>query len=998
MRQRLLTYIIVVAALLFAEQANAQYYSWGADPVRFKWNVASTDNVKVIYPRHTEQIGLSTLYFADKLNPYISYGFKRPALRLPFVVHPENMLSNGLVMWLPKRVEFLSTPAIDGYSMPWIKQLVAHEYRHAAQYNNLNVGLVKVLSYILGEQSSTIGLIFMPLWMIEGDATMFETEASSFGRGKQPRFTLEFRAMGDIAGRYNNIDKFLCGSYRDFIPDHYQLGYQMVAHGNYLAGRVMADDMASYGPRHPWTIISENWRMKKLFGFNTRALFKSTFSTLSEHWASLPHIDNSSQFIATPRTTSYTTYSHPVWIDSERAIMLKKNLDKPSHFVMLNPTTGAEQRLCYTGSISTRPIYDAHESRVYWTEYRRSTMFQQKVSSALCYMDLDNSRGTKARPHTVASRKQNILYPTPDGKGGLAWVQYAPQGIYSLHHRDKQGIERSSSLPFGQEIHSLAWDDRSERFYCIITGDEGMWIARSADKGEVRGELEAVTKPAYITLSDLRAADGKLYFGSIASGRDEVHYIDLESGKEYQLSQSTFGSFSPAALGDKVLMTTYDSMGYHPAVQQREQFIREVEYSRLPSGILLPKRKSWDIINLDSVPLAAVDTTMTSLPRKQKRYDKALHQFNIHSWAPLSYDPFALSEEGTIVMNAGATLMTQNLLSSLQGFVTYGYGLKEGHTFRTSLRYYGLGPTISFNASYGGKQNIYPIYVYNPEKHSIEFPIAPMRGRYYSVGLDVTFPLLFQRGYHTRYLILAMNGNYSNGLVANTGRLKFDDSISNVATIGYSEGLYLTSFSLGFQDMVSRAHRDFAPPWGVVASANYAINPANGHFSDLVALYAKFYTPGFFAHNSFNVALAYQTSIGGFQNKDALSALTFKSSNLLLRGFSSSQIENNDYMAASLNYQFPVCYPDAGIQGLVYLKRIRVNLGFDVAQYQRSVIDRPNDRIYHDWHRLNSWGGDLVFDLNLLNQPASATTALKLSFYQPSEGGFFFAAGLELPF
>ena len=31
---------------------------------------------------------------------------------------------------------------------------------------------------------------------------------------------------------------------------------------------------------------------------------------------------------------------------------------------------------------------------------------------------------------------------------------------------------------------------------------------------------------------DLRAANGKLYFGSIASGRDEVHYLDLESGKE----------------------------------------------------------------------------------------------------------------------------------------------------------------------------------------------------------------------------------------------------------------------------------------------------------------------------------------------------------------------------------------------------------------------------------------------------------------------------------
>ena len=75
-----------------------------------------------------------------------------------------------------------------------------------------------------------------------------------------------------------------------------------------------------------------------------------------------------------------------------------------------------------------------------------------------------------------------------------------------------------------------------------------------------------------------------------------------------------------------------------------------------------------------------------------------------------------------------------------------------------------------------------------------------------------------------------------------------------------------------------------------------------------------------------------------------------------------------------------------------------MNLGFDIAQYRGTVVDRLNDRIYRDWHRLNSWGGDLIFDVNFLSQPAAATTAVKLSFYRPSEGGFYFAAGLELPF
>ena len=179
--------LLFVALTSLASTASAQYYSWGADPARFKWMKASGDSSTVIYPMQASQIGLSTFYLTNKVKPFISYGFKLPPLDLPFVVHPDNMNSNGLVMWLPKRVEFLSSPSINGYSMPWIKQLVAHEYRHAAQYNNLNVGVVKFLSYLLGQQSSTIGLVFMPLWMMEGDATMFETQASSFGSIFQER-------------------------------------------------------------------------------------------------------------------------------------------------------------------------------------------------------------------------------------------------------------------------------------------------------------------------------------------------------------------------------------------------------------------------------------------------------------------------------------------------------------------------------------------------------------------------------------------------------------------------------------------------------------------------------------------------------------------------------------------------------------------------------------------------------------------------------------------
>lgn len=985
--------VLLVIALCCVEQASAQYYSWGADPAHFKWNKAITDQSTVIYPSHVEDIGLTTLSLTDQLKPTIAYGYNLPALDLPFVVHPENIRSNGLVMWLPKRVEFLSSPAIDGYSMPWLKQLTAHEFRHAVQYNNVNVGFIKFLSYLIGEQSSTIGLIFMPFWIMEGDATLFETQVSSFGRGKQPRFTLEFRAMGDIVNKYRNSDKFFCGSYRDFIPDHYQLGYQMVSFGNELVGRNIANDLAEYGPRHPWTIVSTSWRMNKLFGFNENKLFELTFNDLVSYWNSIPRLNNSALRLPAPKATSYTTYSNPLWVGNNNLISLKRTLDTPQHIVLLDADTGFEQRLAYTGAVSTRPAYDSINRRLWWTEYRRSVMFDEKVTSTLCYMDLEGKKAL--RPRTL-NLKRNVLYPTPNADGELAWIEYSARGVYTFRCQREAVDDLVVEFAFGQEVHSLAWDNLTKAYYVIMTGDEGMWIARIDDQGEVK----QITRPAYVTLSKLRAQNGRLYYGSIASGRDEIHCYDLTEGKEYQITESTYGSFDAApADEDRIVMVLYDSMGYHPAIQDVDRIAREVPYTKIPSDIINPPRQSWDVINLDTVRMDSLKIkTLETTPHKVKRYRKGLTLFNLHSWAPLSYDPFGLTEEGAVNFNLGATVMTQNLLSSMEGFFTYGHSGRNGNIWKASLRYLGLGPILKFDVTYGGSQNIYRVYTYNPETHKPEFPEEPTIGKYYSVGLSASLPLLFERGYHTRYFVATASWNYSNGLVANTGSLKVDkNGISNIATIGYDEGLHLMGISLGFQDLVALSHRDFAPPWGFAASASYAINPANGSFSDLLALSTKFYTPGFLPHHSFNMSFAYQTSIGGFKSEDAVSALTFKSSKLLLRGFDSSQIVSRNYMATSLNYQFPICYPDGGWRGVFYVKRIRLNLGLDLGQYQLDVFDQLGD-IRNRWHGMSSWGGDLTFDVNLLSSPASGTMALKLSVYRPSEGGVFVSFGADLPF
>ena len=142
---------------------------------------------------------------------------------------------------------------------------------------------------------------------------------------------------------------------------------------------------------------------------------------------------------------------------------------------------------------------------MWWTEYRRSKLFEQRVNSQLCYMELSDGV-----PRSVAGRRR-ALFPveTPDE---LGWVEYDPDGRYTVVVRRGSEPERRLATPGRTEVHGLAWDDRTAAWYVLVTDDSGMWIGRIDSEG-----VHPITEGAYITLSNLRAGGGKLYYGSIAS-------------------------------------------------------------------------------------------------------------------------------------------------------------------------------------------------------------------------------------------------------------------------------------------------------------------------------------------------------------------------------------------------------------------------------------------------------------------------------------------------
>ena len=444
MKRHLLILAAATVCLLFGvRRAAAQYYTWGAD-APMKWSTTRTPDVRMIYPDTAAPLAARTLFYIRTVQPSIGYGFRYGPMRIPFVMHPENFESNGLVMYLPKRVEFLTSPAIDSYSMPWYKQLVAHEYRHAVQYNNLNRGLIRVLSYLTGEQGSTVGLLFMPLWALEGDAVMSETMMSSYGRGLQPSFTLGYRAMGRVGRNRRdtrdrrNTDKWFCGSYRDYIPDHYELGYQLCTYAYDRYDENVWDKVVHYSVRNPYVILTTHFGLRKYYDTSVNRLFRETFDHLQRFWDSLPRTGDSAATLTPLPAGNHTTYEWPLALGDTAVLAVKSDLGRPSRFVRIDRRTGCEQVICHTGLISTRPTIS--RGRVWWTEYRRSLLFEQRVNSRLCFMDLADGRPRTAPGHF------KTLYATATPEA-LGWVEYAPDGRYTvIEQRDDASETRYAVL------------------------------------------------------------------------------------------------------------------------------------------------------------------------------------------------------------------------------------------------------------------------------------------------------------------------------------------------------------------------------------------------------------------------------------------------------------------------------------------------------------------------------------------------------------------------
>jgi len=277
-------FVIILLTFSCFTAIYPQYYDTGEDPASLKWQQIKTGRFKIIYP---ENYGKEALNFAaslDKSFTKLSSFYSIKKTRFPVVIHNYTVNSNGYVAWAPKRMEIYPTPEQSSIPLDPVEQLTLHELTHVMQMYSLKKGFSRFLSLLAGEQAYGLASGLIPMWFMEGDAVLSESALSPSGRGRTPYFQKQMKALVTEKDKLFSYDKMLLDSYKNYIPDHYQLGYQMVSWLQSKYGHSVWNKALDYTARFPFLIYPVSLSNIKNTGLSNSRLYSQTYDTLKNIW------------------------------------------------------------------------------------------------------------------------------------------------------------------------------------------------------------------------------------------------------------------------------------------------------------------------------------------------------------------------------------------------------------------------------------------------------------------------------------------------------------------------------------------------------------------------------------------------------------------------------------------------------------------------------------------------------------------------------------------
>ena len=949
--------ILLTLMLAAAFPARAQYVVFGSAPTTTQWSRIRGEHFDILFPREIDSLAREYLFQFERTRDATLAGLHIDAPRMPMVLQPYTMVSNGSVSWAPRHIELYTTPPGNIlYAQDWITQLAVHEGRHVGQFAHYTRGALFPFQILAGEQGFAIA--FPSTTQMEGDAVVHETDITGSGRGRDPEFLKYFRAAF-LAGDIRSYDAWRYGSYRKYTPNKYAFGYLIASNmrdrsGNYFATGDLLEEKV-----HSW------WRV---FSQSHRSYIKASGTTARKNWREAVAGNNAAwkwdyrlrapysapEPVLSVRSKFYTEFNNPLpfgrgtyatmsGLPFERRLVRIDSLGKP-HYV--RPFASNTSALVKDG--------DA----ILFSEIVPDPRWEQRSWSILRRYD------TRTGKMTSLTRRTRYVNPSVAPDGTILAAEYPVKGGSNVVVLDHDGglLQRIPAPENGQVVNVV---QAGRARYATVVTQRGEGIFRYADEA-----WSCVLEPQKRAIRDLGASgDDRLYFVSDVDGLSNIYGFDPGTGDLQRWVNAPFGTarpfYDPEA--GTLYYANYDHMGYLPVRLADNLFDGKTTSFDEPYANPLADRNASQMEDHVTPRTEADDALLRSRidSLETRHYSKLLHGFHIHSWAPfyanvdrlindLGSFNFGSWDSVAEYIAPGVTILSQNDLGTMVATAGYSY-FRHHHGAHAYLRYSGLYPVFEVAFDFN-------------ERDRIEQDIRIQPGGSAMMSLDTIAKPAIRLNARMSIPLTFSRGGWSTTVTPRLGYAMTNDAfrIEPPGSRPPTENK-LTQVLTGdllLDTRVARATSRLTPRlgFGLELSGEYRIGqqvaPKRMARKPMFALRAYTYLPGLRAEDGLKLSYFRQ-----YQSPDGL--LYSPDYNLVRRPYGYDNLVLMDYHRLLAEYALPLYAGDLNGGFFFYLKRIILIPFVDMARDLQSPQMNGNQMTAYAPRNFLSYGTRLLFNTYL---------------------------------
>jgi len=852
---------------------------------------------------------------------------------LAIILQNQHAVANGFVTLGPRRSEFYSM-APQNYNFAgtndWLDLLAIHEFRHIVQYDRSRTGFTKFVGHLLGEFSrNATASGSVPSWFWEGDAVGIETALTHSGRGRFPDFSKEFRANLLEKGSFNYSKQYL-RSFKDFIPNHYVLGYHFSTYIKNNYGSKAMEDIVEKTWNVPFIPFEYSFAMRKATGKKMPELYKQMMDELKGKWQSKIETESLTEYktLTARKTPRFTNYTYPQPIDGGGVLVLKSGLDDIPQFVSVNPDTKEEKKEFVLGPLNNPGFVSVAGNTVVWTEYRYDPRWLTRSYSVVNSYNL----ATKSFKQLTSKSRYSAAALSPD-RTKIVVVEttedYANR-LVILNANSGEVLKKIENKDNG--FYSMPrWDDTGNSIVVLNQFNQKKGVLLIDYNS---GSKKLLLDYSYEHIGFPIVFKNYLIYNSGYSGIDNIYALDISTSKKYRITSAKYGASNPAISldgksilynnyvveGDDIVSISFDLSTWLPIEQVKNIDIKLYDP-------LVDTENNADV--LLNVPDTTYDT---------RKYRKK--PFNVHSWGPLFTGSLTEIELG---------VYSKNVLSTTDIFAGVEFDNLGNLKGVARVSFQGWYPIIDVVTTYGNRvQNT----TYRDTLDVIRNDKITWTETTVKAGLRLPF-LLTRSKFQSKIEIYNYVGVTS---VTNFTSQAFGDNRYRFNQIG-NGSLIQNEFVVSWYSLLNQSKRDINSRFGQILTFENFSTPFGGDLSGgLTILKSQLFFPGLFQHHSLNFFAAWQSQKVTLEQGE----YWFNNRMPYPRGHN-PEIFNNFYTLRS-NYELPLIHPDFRIGPFVYIQRIKATLFYD---YGYGRVDIPDQSIAFT-KTFQSTGAELKFDFNIM--------------------------------